>query len=120
MDKVVCYRQILQKVIESTAALLSQGNQVVILPVCDPNNDQYLMISLGWHKTGHREHAIVFHARICDGKILFETDLTEEGVATLLIEAGIDENDIEFAWNRSRQSESRTTALPENTDAIAA
>jgi hypothetical protein len=120
MDKVVRYRQILRKVIESTAALLSQGNQVTILPVCDTDNDQYLMISLGWHKTGHREHAIVFHARICDGKILFEIDLTEEGVATLLIKDGIDENDIEFAWNRSRRSESHSAASPENTEAIAA
>ena len=120
MDKVDRYRQILQQVMEETATMLSQGNEVAILPVCDSVHDQYLMISLGWHKIGRREHAIVFHSQLCGGRVLIETDRVEESVTSFLIEAGIDENDIEFAWNRSRRSESRTAALPENTEAIAA
>ncbi|MBL8186487.1 MAG: XisI protein [Acidobacteria bacterium] len=120
MDKIARYRSILQNVIESTATLLSQGNQVAILPACDTRNDQYLMISLGWHKTGHREHAIVFHARLSEGKLLVEIDLTEEGVSPLLIEAGVDEFDIEYSWNRNRSSESRPSSSPEHLEAVAA
>ena len=120
MDKVNRYRQILQKVMEETAAMLSEGNEVAILPVCDSIHDQYLMISLGWHKIGRREHAIVFHAQLRGDRVLIETDRVEESATSYLIEAGIDRNDIEFAWNRNRRSESRPAVLPENLEAIAA
>ncbi|HMV85383.1 MAG TPA: element excision factor XisI family protein [Blastocatellia bacterium] len=120
MDKIKRYRQILQQVMEDTATMLSQGNEVAILPVCDSIHDQYLMISLGWHKIGRREHAIVFHAQLREGRVLIETDRVEESVTSFLIEAGIEETDIEFAWNRKRQSERRQAILPDNAEAVAA
>ncbi len=104
MDKVERYRQIIQRVIEETAALLSEGNRISILPVCDPVHDQYLLISDGWHHEG-REHDIVFHAQLRDGRFLIEDDRTEEGIATLLREAGIDDADIELAWARHRHAD---------------
>jgi hypothetical protein len=97
MGKVVRYRQIIQRVLEDYAHLMSTGNSVQILPVCDPNRDQYLLVSLGWQNK-RREHAIVFHARLCDGIFLIEDDRTEEGVANLLLQAGIEEDDIRLAW----------------------
>lgn len=100
MDKVDRYRQIIQRVIDEAAAMLSQGNQVSILPVCDPVHDQYLMISLG-RQNNRREHAIVFHAQLRDGKFLIEDDGTEEGIANLLIEAGVPKEDIRLSWASS-------------------
>lgn len=100
MDKVDWYRQIIQQVVDETAATLSQGNQVSILPVCDPIHDQYLMISLG-RLSNRREHAIVFHAQLRDGKFLIESDGTEEGMANLLIDAGVPEEDIKLSWASS-------------------
>ncbi len=97
MDKVDRYRQIIQRVVDETAAMLSQGNQVSILPVCDPVHDQYLMISLG-RQNNRREHAIVFHAQLRNGKFLIEGDGTEEGMANLLIAAGVPEEDIKLSW----------------------
>ncbi|MDX2043649.1 MAG: element excision factor XisI family protein [Acidobacteriota bacterium] len=120
MDKVARYRQILQQVMVDTAAMLSQGNEVAILPVCDAAHDQYLMVSLGWHKIGRREHALVFHAQLHGDTVLVETDRVEESVTSSLIEAGIDRNDIEYAWNRSRQPENRPMVLPNNLEAMAA
>ncbi len=100
MDKVDRYRQIIQRVIEETAAMLSQGNRVAILPVCDPVHDQYLLISLGQHHDG-REHDIVFHAQLRAGQFFIEDDRTEEGIGNLLIESGVSEEDIHLAWASS-------------------
>ncbi len=120
MDKVDRYRQILQKVIEDSATMLSQGNEVAILPVCDSVHGQYLLISLGWQKIGRHEHGIVFHAQLRGDRILIETDMVEESITGILIEAGIADSDIELSWNRNRRLESRPAVLPENLEAIAA
>jgi len=100
MDKVDRYRQIIQRVIEETAVMLSQGNQVTILPVCDPVHDQYLLISLG-RQNKRREHAIVFHAQLRNGQFFIEDDRTEEGIGNILIESGVSEEDINLAWASS-------------------
>lgn len=97
MDQVTRYRQILQQVITSVAHELSQGNQARILPVCDPINDQYLLITLGWIN-GRREHAICFHAQLLGQTVKIEVDLTEEGLTEALIEAGIAPGDFEYDW----------------------
>ncbi|MGH9800759.1 MAG: element excision factor XisI family protein, partial [Blastocatellia bacterium] len=66
------------------------------------------------------EHAIVFHAQLRGDRILIETDGTEEGIATFLTEAGIEDDDIELAWASRRRYENRSSGLSENLEAIAA
>lgn len=119
MDKVDRYRHIIQQVIEDSATLLSQGNQIAILPVCDHTHGQYLLISDGWHHSG-REHDMVFHARLNGDKLFIEDDRAEESITGFLIEAGVDKNDIEFAWESRRRPENRSSRLPKNLEAIAA
>ena len=97
MDKVARYRQIIQQVLEQQARELSRGNQVKIIPVCDPQHDQYLLVSLGW-SNNRREHAIVFHAQLHNGQVLIEDDRTEEGLSNELIAGGIQESDIQLSW----------------------
>ncbi len=97
MDKVTRYRQLIQQVLEATARELSQGNQAVLLPACDPRNDQYLLVTLGWINR-RREHDICFHARLLGDQVHIEIDLTEEGLTDELIAAGIAEADIHHAW----------------------
>ncbi len=104
MGKVERYRQSIQRVIEEMATMLSEGNRITILPVSDPVHDEYLLISLGWHHEG-REHDIVFHAQFRNGKVLILDDRTEEGIARFLIEAGIEESDIELAWASRRSTD---------------
>jgi hypothetical protein len=105
MDKITRYRRILQQVLEATAHELSQGNQAAILPACDPVNDQYLLITLGWIND-RREHDICFHARLLGDQVRLEVDLTEEGLTGALIEAGIAAADIDYHWaTRPREQE---------------
>ena len=108
MDKVERYREIIHRVIEEMAAMLSEGNRIAILPVCDPTHDEYLLISLGWHHEG-REHDIVFHAQLRNGKVAVLDDRTEEGIATFLTEAGVDDADIELAWAGRKREENQAT-----------
>ncbi|MGH9840024.1 MAG: element excision factor XisI family protein [Blastocatellia bacterium] len=97
MDKVTDYRQIMQNILEDYAERMSRGNQVRILAVCDTKHDQYLLISLGWSNQ-RREHAIVFHAQICQGRIIIEDDRTEEGIGDALVEAGVADADVRAVW----------------------
>lgn len=108
MDKMTRYRQIIQQVLEDYAHLMSTGNPVRILPVCDSSHDQYLVVSLGWQNK-RREHAIVFHAQLRDGKFFIEDDRTEEGIANLLSQAGVEEDDIMLAWADVTHSDEQVT-----------
>jgi hypothetical protein len=96
MDQVMRYRQIIQKVLEDYAAMMSM-DEIKLLPVCDTNHDQYLLITLGWMNQ-RREHAICFHAQLLEHTVKIEVDLTEEGLAGELIESGIAATDIQAAW----------------------
>lgn len=96
MDRVTQYRQIIQQVLEAYAKLMSM-DEIKLLPVCDAIHDQYLLITLG-RINQRREHAICFHAQLLGHTVKIEVDLTEEGLAGELIEAGIAATDIQAAW----------------------
>ncbi len=84
MDKLEQYRQIIQTVVKRHAQYIPSHGEIETLPLCDTLNDNYLLIDLGWDRTG-RVHAVVFHLRIQDEKIWVESDGTEEGVTQELL-----------------------------------
>lgn len=102
MDKINRYRQALQQVLEDFAQWMSKGNPIQLLPVCDTNHDEYLIISLG-RENDRREHAIVFHAQLRDGLIRIEADWTEEGLSDDLVAAGVEEKDLRWRWIRHEE-----------------
>jgi hypothetical protein len=61
-----------------------------IVSSCDHESGQFLLIVIGWDKR-HWNHDILFHAQIVDGRIIIETDMTEDGLKPVLLEAGIPE-----------------------------
>lgn len=68
------------------------------------------MIVIGWDNRKHRVHNILFHAQLVDGKVIIETDMTEEGLTPALIEAGIPEEDI-ISSSALRKPEAETVAV---------
>jgi hypothetical protein len=65
--------------------------------IADKEAHHYQLIRLGW--VGRkRVHVLVFHLDIVEGKIWIQQDQTEIGVANLLLEAGVDKNDIVLAY----------------------
>ena len=92
--KLTHYRQLLRPVIESHAAMKPSDRQIESLAICDPSNDNYLLMDVGYDHVGRADDVIV-HLRLRDdGKVLIEYDGIEYGIAYDLIEAGIAKEDI--------------------------
>lgn len=62
--------------------------------VVDPERDAYTVITMGWEEKVRRIHGCLVHIEIIDDKIWIQTDGTEHGIATELIDAGISKEHI--------------------------
>ena len=68
------------------------------LCIFDESRDEYLILNIGW-RDRKRVQYITLLVRIHNGKIWIEEDGTEEGLANMLIAAGILKEDIVLAFN---------------------
>lgn len=92
--KLTRYRQLLRQVVELHAAMKPGDRQLESLAICDPTNDNYLMMDVGYDQVGRADDVII-HLRLReDGKVLIEYDGIEYGIAHDLLEAGIAREDI--------------------------
>lgn len=101
MDKVTTYRRILRRLVNEYAAYRPSHGQIEPIPVCDPKNDNYLLIHAGWDNI-RRIHATVLHLRLRDGKVLIEEDGLEQGIAQDLLDAGISSKDIVYSLENEK------------------
>jgi hypothetical protein len=81
-----------------------------VVSSCDSETGQFLLVVIGWDNKRHWIHNILFHAQLVDGKVIIETDMTEEGLTQALIEAGIPEEDI-ISGSALRKLEAETVAV---------
>jgi hypothetical protein len=58
----------------------------------------YFLFNLGW-SADRRIKNFTVYVRIKDGKFWIEHDLTEDGIATELLEAGVPKEDIVLAFH---------------------
>ena len=65
--------------------------------VVDDENDQYLLMNVGWDQ-GRRVHGCLVHLDIIDGKVWVQRDGTEDGIAVTLVNAGIPKDRIVLAF----------------------
>jgi hypothetical protein len=111
MDQTVSYADILTQVMREEAKLQpSVQLRLKIVSSCDSETGQFLLIVIGWDNRKHRVHNILFHAQLVDGKVIIETDMTEEGLTASLSEAGIPEGDI-ISGSALRKLEAETVAV---------
>jgi hypothetical protein len=98
MDKLATYRQHIQRFLEEYAAYPPSNGDVEMEPIFDTVHDHYLLKSVGWD--GHqRVYGCLLHVDIKNGKIWIQHDLTEEGIANRLVEAGVPKSDIVLAFH---------------------
>ena len=99
MDKTLKYKELVKKILNRYVEIDRQQPQIGIdyFLVADDVQGHYLWTSLGW-SNGKRSRYIHAHLRINNEKIYIETDLTELGVATDLIEDGVPKSDIVLAF----------------------
>lgn len=100
MERVAKYRHLVSQIMEAHArpAPSFPAADVEKLLIMDEERGHYLLLKLGWH--GHqRIERTMIHVRIKDGQIWIERDLTEDGIATELLAAGVPQDDIVLAFH---------------------
>lgn len=99
MDKLIQYRKIIKSILESH---LSRGNgqksEIEDFMIADETRDHYLLFQLGWWQR-KRVRSFTVYVRIINGKFYIEHDMTEDSIATELLEAGVPEQDIVLAFH---------------------
>jgi hypothetical protein len=95
-NKLNRHRQLLQQIIRQHAAMKLGDRQLESLAICDPTNDNFLLMDVGYDQAGRADDVII-HLRLrADGKVLIEYDGIEYGIAQDLLDAGIAPDDILF------------------------
>lgn len=100
MEKVMKYRQLVKQILEYHARPRPSypATGVEKLLIVDEERGNYMLLKVGWHDNSRVEW-ITLYVRVQDGKIRIETDMTEDGIATELLEAGVPKEDIVLAFH---------------------
>jgi hypothetical protein len=99
MDRLNQYRTLIKQILTQHAEYVPSHGQIETVPIFDEQHDHYLLLDVGWDRTG-RTHAAVLHLRLKDNKVWIEHDGTETGVAQELLDAGIPKTDIVLGFYR--------------------
>lgn len=91
------YAQILKDIISRYAQHKPGHGRIEAFAVFDDQRQHYCLVDAGWN-LGKRVHAMIFFARIVDGKVRLEWDGLHYGITDELIQAGVPEADIIHAW----------------------
>ena len=100
MDKSLKYKEIIKKILNRYVEIDRQQAEegVEYYLVSDDDQGHYIWGSIGWSK-GKRKRYMTAHLRVKEDKIWIETDFTEEGIATDLLNAGVPKEDIVLAFH---------------------
>jgi XisI protein len=101
MDKLERYRSLIQNILEEYRQIGSDNSDVESVLLLDPIRDQYLLLKMGWHQDNRIKRNVI-HVRLKNQKIWIEEDWTEDGIATNLLQAGVQREDIVLAFHPPR------------------
>ncbi len=98
MDKVIKYKEILQTEMEyqATKTLYKAPNVQRHLVINEDKTD-FVLFSYGW-KEGTYMYTVLHHLQLRGDKIWVLKNNTTVLLDDILIEEGVDRNDIEIAW----------------------
>lgn len=103
MDKSAEYKKLVKEILRKYVELFSDPNsEIEEILVADDEKGHYIWLGLGWKNSNRQNHQIV-NARVRNGKIWIETDWTEQGIATDLLEAGVPKKDIVLAFHSPQE-----------------
>lgn len=100
MGRLEVYRYTIKKFLQERADLMNSHPIPGVDTLClfDEAHDEYLILNIGWQEKKRIQY-ITLLVRLQNGKIWVEEDGTEEGLANMLIAAGIPKEDIVLAFN---------------------
>lgn len=93
MDKIECYRNIIQSLLTDYAAIPIANGSIDCYTVFDTKQNHYQVMNVGWD--GHRRvYGCVLHLDIQGGKIWVQQNMTEMRIAQKIVELGVEKDDI--------------------------
>jgi hypothetical protein len=92
MDKLIRYREIIQKILKNYSDRRSD-DIVESQTIFDMERDHYQIVNVGWNKD-KRIYGCVIHLDIKNGKIWLQYNGTEIDIAEELVDLGVPRNDI--------------------------
>ncbi len=98
MDKLGCYRQIVEQVIREYASHKPSNGKIESEAVIDREGDHYEVLNVGWDRA-ERVHDTIIHGDIVDGKIWIQCNNTDRLLADEFVEAGVPKEDIVLAFH---------------------
>jgi hypothetical protein len=93
MDTMSHYREIIQRVLLSYAAVPYAQGTIECKPVFDLVHNRFVLLTEGWHGA-RRIHGCLIHIDIIDNKVWIQRDDTDSGVTYDLVDAGIPKQQI--------------------------
>lgn len=100
MDTLEIYRQIIRNILSEMVHIRYAYADIQNEAVFDRDNDRYLVVSVGWQKV-KRVHGCLVHLDIVDNKVWVQRDGTEDGIANVLVAAGIPKDCIVLGFHSS-------------------
>ena len=97
MDKMSNYRQIVKDVIVQYSRFVPSHGNIRLDTLFDETQDRYALMQVGWNRE-RRVRGNLIYITLQDGKVLIEYDGIETGITQDLINQGISEEDIVFAY----------------------
>jgi len=98
MDKLVRYRELVQKVITDYANFGSPRGDIERELIFDTQRDRYLLLNVGWDDQ-RRVYGCVLHFDIKDGKVWLQYNGTEIDFAEELVQLGVAKQDIVLGFH---------------------
>lgn len=93
MDKLTFYRSCVRELINSYEGQAPINGEIEVHLIEDIARDRYQVCNIGWIDKA-RVHGCTLHIDIKDEKIWIQQNLTEDLVATELVEKGVPKHDI--------------------------
>jgi XisI protein len=93
MDNSLSYADIIENTLKEATRDQPRLQSIRLYPVCDRNSGNFLILATGWDKQAWI-NTILFHAHLVEDNITIEEDNFEEGLTSMLIDAGIEAENI--------------------------
>ncbi|MDZ8035661.1 XisI protein [Nostoc sp. DedSLP04] len=99
MDKLILYRELIQRLLRARANLRSGSDPIESQTIFDITKDHYQLVHVGWKDSSTRIYGCVLHVDIKDEKIWVQHDGTEDALADQLVTEGVPKQDIVIAYH---------------------
>lgn len=97
MDTLNKYREIVERVLDSYAKIPHAHADIKCEAIFDRERDRYALLTVGWDDRKRVHHPLI-HIDIIGGKVWLQTDNTDRGIASELVQAGVPKSDIVLAF----------------------